>query len=363
MQVVNEEIIEKLEQDFMTPSPRSKTSSLTSGSLADISSFGSRTSSSVAGSFQKSSSVLSIGIQKSISLSSISEGNSSLDKTISLPGSEKTSPNVSGQEQSSSGRQLMSPGGVVPQRMPSRGTRASPGVLRNQDSSRVSPMDTQRRSFTGGTEHPLGISEQTSRTGQVKSSDVSPSALMLSRRMSSKGSKSSSDAEARMVPDGKDAEFVKPKRTPSRRRVSRTPEQAEQSTHEQGSNVRMDPPPELNLSEGWNVEQVQQSSEESEGIPCAQPRTEMERISSDETVEKSDGDVGKQTTTTGESLEEKVDDPEPSTSNQEGSSTRPTRGKRRSKDKITTPTRQSLEDTIIVQDGEYNYVLHHWQVS
>ncbi|XP_030832528.1 TP53-binding protein 1 isoform X1 [Strongylocentrotus purpuratus] len=359
-QVVNEEIIEKLEQDFMTPSPRSKTSSLTSGSLADISSLGSRTSSSVAGSLQKSSSVLSTGIQKSISLSSISEGNSSLDKTISLPGSEKTSPNVSGQEQSSSGRQLMSPGGVVPQRIPSRGTRASPGVSRNQDSSRVSPMDTQRRSFTGGTEPPTGISEQTSRTGQVRSSDVSPSALMLSRRMSSKGSKSSSDAEARMVPDGKDAQFVKPKRTPSRRRVSRTPEQAEQSTHEQPSNVRMDPPPELNLSEGWNVEQGQQSSEESEGIPCAQPRTEMERISSDETVEKSDADVGKQTTTTtGESLEEKVDDPEPSTSNQEGSSTRPTRGKRRSKTQITTPTRSSLEDTIIVQDedGDQDVIL------
>ncbi|XP_071510100.1 uncharacterized protein [Diadema antillarum] len=90
-----EEVIEKVEQEFLTPSPQSKSSSLTSGSLADISSLGSRTSSSV-GSMQKSISITSVGaMQKSTSLSSISEGNnSSLVKTISLPGSEKGSPSV-----------------------------------------------------------------------------------------------------------------------------------------------------------------------------------------------------------------------------------------------------------------------------
>ncbi|XP_041465764.1 TP53-binding protein 1-like isoform X1 [Lytechinus variegatus] len=352
-QVVNEEIVEKLEQEFRTPSPThsSKTSSVTSGSLADISSFGSRTSSSVAGSLQKTSSNLSIGIQKSISLSSISERNSSLDKTISLPGSEKTSPNVSGHEHSASGRQLTSPGGVVQQAFPARGIRQS-------------PTDNGRRSLSGGAEHLPGITEESSRTGQARSPDVSPSALMLSnrkrgKRVSSKGTSSSSvtpsDAEVRMVSDEKDCEFAKPKRTPSRRSVPRTPNQADQSTHEQSSKAQIHSSPTLNVSEGWNVEEVKQSSEESEGIPCAQPRKELERISSDE---KSDGDVGKllqietttATSTTGESFEDKVDEPGPS--NRDVTSTRPARGKRRGKTQKTAPIKQSLDDTIVVQDEE-----------
>ncbi|XP_054756707.2 uncharacterized protein LOC129262594 isoform X1 [Lytechinus pictus] len=352
-QVVNEEIVEKLEQEFRTPSPArsSKTSSVTSGSLADISSFGSRTSSSIAGSLQKTSSNLSTGIQKSISLSSISERNSSLDKTISLPGSEKTSPNVSGHEHSASGRQLTSPGGVVQQAFPVRGIR-------------LSPMDNGRRSLSGGAEHLQGITEESSRTGQARSPDVSPSALMLSnrkrgKRVSSKGTSSSSvspsNAEVRMVSDEKDCEFAKPKRTPSRRSVPKTPEQADQSTREQSSNAQIHSSPTLNVSEGWNIEEVKQSSEESEGIPCAQPRKVLERISSDE---KSDGDVGKllqietatATSTTGESFEDKLDEPGPS--NRDLSSTRPARGKRRGKTQKTAPIKQSLDDTIVVQDEE-----------
>ena len=397
-QEVVSEVIEKIEQDFVAPSPQStKSSSLTSGSLADISSLGSRSSSTV-GSMQKSTSTVSVGMQKSISLSSISEADSSLPKTISLPGSVKTSPNVSGHENSAGGSRMISPNSMDQREASLSKTRSSPGFPQREPSvgafrkstspqgnvpagrsTRSSPSSVQ----VGNVTPPL---EQRKSTSGTKSTGNVTSATRNARvqgRMSRTDSRGSSSSSSATSPENessrKGSEFARPHRTPSRRVKHSSPDQGGQedsSSRDGRGNTSKRKSPSLGSGRGSkgspvNVANVSpqrnlgeldrlvlpQSSEESDAIPCAQPPPKSNgRVSSDEPMEQSDREGVEGSTTGGEGagIPEQLDVnlPGGDEAKQEVEpKTRPSRGRRKAKNPQKIP--QLFQDTqLLPVEGE-----------